>query len=199
MKKAIKLTGLVVLGAIAVAALILLITNLIVVLSTKNDISCDSDGSDYECIIVLGCGIYDNKYPSPMMADRIDAAIRLYNKGVAPKILMSGDHRVDDYNEVAVMKEYAMQNGVPEEDILIDDLGLSTSDTMRRAKELFNINKAVVVTQKYHLYRALFIAKAYGIECCGVIADNYVFKEQFIYTTREIFARCKDFFLTLAN
>lgn len=152
----------------------------------------DFEGS-YDYIIVLGCGIVDNQYPSSFLADRLDTAIYLYEHGAAPKILMSGDHRVDDYNEVAVMRNYVIERGVPEEDVICDDLGLSTFETMDRAVRLFDIHSAVIVTQKYHLARSLYNAVECGIDCEGVVAEGQVFINQPYYSAREFVARVKDF------
>ena len=152
----------------------------------------DFEGS-YDYIIVLGCGIVDNQYPSSFLADRLDTAIYLYEHGAAPKILMSGDHRVDDYNEVAVMRNYVIERGVPEEDVICDDLGLSTFETMDRAVRLFDIHSAVIVTQKYHLARDLYNAVECGIDCEGVVAEGQVFINQPYYSAREFVARVKDF------
>ena len=152
----------------------------------------DFEGS-YDYIIVLGCGIVDNQYPSSFLADRLDTAIYLYEHGAAPKILMSGDHRVDDYNEVAVMRNYVIERGVPEEDVICDDLGLSTFETMDRAVRLFDIHSAVIVTQNYHLARSLYNAVECGIDCEGVVAEGQVFINQPYYSAREFVARVKDF------
>lgn len=151
----------------------------------------------YDYIIVLGCGIIDNQYPTDLMVDRLDTAIRLYNNGASDRILLSGDHQVNDYNEVAVMKNYMLARGIPEEVIDCDDLGLSTSQTMRRASGLFGVRSAVIVTQKYHLYRSVYLAKHYGIDCEGVIATGHTFVAQPYYSAREYLARVKDFLLSI--
>jgi len=173
--------------------------NVFVCTKTTRDIhSLDEFSGNYDYIIVLGCGIYDNSIPTPMMSDRLDAAISLYNQGFAPYILMSGDHRVDDYNEVRVMKEYCVEHGVPEEVIFTDDYGLSTYESMKRASEIYSIESAVVVTQQYHLYRAIYNAQSMNINCEGVIATGHEFVEQPYYSLREVLARVKDFFLCIA-
>ena len=147
----------------------------------------------YDCIIVLGCGVLGDQ-PTPLLSDRIDAAIALYKAKVAPKILMSGDHGRDGYDEVSVMRQYAMDRGVPSEDIFMDHAGFSTYETMYRAAEIFGIRKAVVVTQEYHLYRALYDAVNFGIEVQGTIAEGHEFSEinMFNWQVREVLARCKD-------
>ena len=181
--------------AVVIGIIYIVVANLIVTCSTSSrmhEAEYYQTKNDYDAIIVLGCGIYDNSIPTPLMSDRLDAAIILYNNGVAPKILMSGDHREDDYNEVAVMREYAMAHGVPSEDIFMDHAGLSTYETMYRAKNVFGINKAIVVTQEYHLYRSLYLASAMGIDADGAIAVGHTFQSQWLWNSREILARSKD-------
>lgn len=189
----------------ALALITLLLTNLWMYSSVKdriynreeiNDLSSfeQFDGEEPDCIIVLGCGVNADGIPTPLLSDRLDAAIELYNKGVAPKILMSGDHGKNDYDEVNAMRQYAVSAGVPSEDIFMDHAGFSTYETMYRAKAIFGITRAVVVTQEYHLTRSLYNAKAMGIDACGVIATGHVFAAQPYYSAREILARTKDFF-----
>lgn len=191
-----------------IGVILLTVLNLVVVLSSdpyiydKSDISTADDltqlaGEDIDAIIVLGCGVHGDT-PTTLLADRLDAAISLYKEsGVAPKLLMSGDHGRDDYNEVAVMRQYAIDRGVPSEDIFMDHAGFSTYETMYRAREIFGVKKAVIVTQEYHLYRALYDARAMGIECCGVEATGHVFAAQLKWDARELLARSKDFFFSI--
>ena len=184
--------------ACIVVLVISLIANAIVIFSTNSRVkSYDEFDGHYDYIIVLGCGIVDNSIPTDLMVDRLDMAIRLYESGAAPKILLSGDHRVDDYNEVAVMRNYMLDYGILDEDIICDDLGLSTGETMQRAAELFDVHSAVIVTQKYHLNRALYLASNYGIESEGVIATGHTFVAQPYYSGREFLARVKDFFFCI--
>ncbi len=178
------------------AALILTIAvNLVVCLSVNNNIRSPEqslDDNGYDCIIVLGCGVW-GETPTPLLSDRLDAAIMLYNAGVASKLLMSGDHGRTDYNEVSVMRKYAIDRGVRSEDIFMDHAGFSTYETMYRATDVFGVNKAVIVTQKYHLYRALYDASSLGIEAKGTIATGYVYASQILLDFREAIARVKDF------
>ncbi|MBQ6654144.1 MAG: YdcF family protein [Erysipelotrichaceae bacterium] len=148
--------------------------------------------SGYDCIIVLGCGVWGDR-PTPLLSDRLDAAIKLYEAGVAGKILMSGDHGQKNYDEVTVMLNYALSHGVRASDIFLDHAGFSTYETMYRAAEVFGVKKAVIVTQKYHLYRALHDAYAMGIEADGTIATGHVFMSQLYWDVREAAARVKDF------
>lgn len=189
-------------------ALLVLVLDLTVVFSSRpymysgSDISSASDlssleGEDIDAIIVLGCGVIGDT-PTALLSDRLDAAIELYkNAKVAPKILMSGDHGRENYNEVSVMRQYAIDRGVPSEDIFMDHAGFSTYETMYRARYIFGVDTAVVVTQEYHLYRALYDARALGIKCCGVEATGHVFAKQLYWDCREVLARTKDFFFSL--
>lgn len=152
-----------------------------------------SELSDVDCIIVLGCGINSNGTPSDMLRDRLNFAIEIYKNGGAPKLLMSGDHGRVGYNEVGVMKQYAINAGVPSEDIFMDHAGFSTYETMYRAKEIFKAKKVIVVTQEYHLYRSVYNAEKLGMEAYGVESDVYWYENARFYEARECAARCKDF------
>ena len=149
--------------------------------------------NDVDCIVVLGCLVKDNGIPSDMLSDRLKAGIELYQQGSAPKIIMSGDHGREDYDEVNAMKQVAMDEGVPSSDIFMDHAGFSTYESIYRAKEIFEADKIIIVTQQYHLYRALYIAEKLGIEAYGVNADYCTYRGQSSREVREILARCKDF------
>lgn len=153
------------------------------------------DGN-YDVILVLGCGIKGNGEPSDMLADRLKTGIALYHDGAAPKILLSGDNQFYDYNEIAVMKRICLEGGVPEEAIVCDRYGLSTYDSMVRAADIYDVRSAVIVTQKYHLYRALYIAEKCGMEAMGVDADLRPYRLATYRNLREVLARCKDFYMT---
>lgn len=144
-----------------------------------------------DCIVILGAGIWGDE-PSPMLQDRLEEGIRLYKNGVAPKIIMSGDHGRVEYDEVNVMKKYAIEKGVPSEDIFMDHAGFSTYDSVVRAKEIFDANSIILVTQEYHLYRALYIANQFDIDAYGVNADPRKYAGQLYREFREILARNKD-------
>ncbi len=163
--------------------------------TTKKLILNDDEYSqltDVDCILVLGAGIWGDK-PSPMLEDRLNEAISLYKNGVSSKIIMSGDHGKTDYDEVNTMKNYAIQQGIPSEDIFMDHAGFSSYESMFRAKEIFGANKIVIVTQKYHLYRSIYIARQLGIEAYGVGADPRKYVGETYREIREILARDKDF------
>ena len=149
--------------------------------------------TDIDCILVLGCYVHDSGRPSDMLADRLRRGIELYQSGVAPKLLMSGDHGQKDYNEVKAMKLEAMEEGIPSEDIFMDHAGFSTYESIFRARDVFAADKIIIVTQEYHLYRALHIANALGVEAYGVAADYNTYVGQAYRELREILARNKDF------
>lgn len=153
--------------------------------------------SDVDCILVLGCKVKEDGTPSDMLRDRLTRAIELYKVGAAPKLLMSGDHGRKEYDELAIMKQYAIDAGVPSSDIFMDHAGFSTYESMYRAKEIFKANKIIIVIQEYHLYRALYVAREFGIDAFGVGADYQRYWGQSIRDFREVFARCKDFATTI--
>ncbi len=148
---------------------------------------------DIDCIIVLGCQVKDDGSLSHMLRDRLICGIELYEAGAAPKLLMSGDHGQKDYNEVGAMKNYAIEEGVPSENVFMDHAGFSTYETVYRAKEIFEAKKVIIVTQRYHLHRALYIAEKLGIDAYGVPADLNVYAGQSVRNFREVLARNKDF------
>lgn len=180
---------------IAIILIVVLGINFYVRLSTKNQIIAKekySELTDVDCIIVLGAAIWGDK-PSSMLEDRLLEGINLYKSGVSDKILMSGDHGKEEYDEVNIMKEYAIQNGIPSENIFMDHAGFSTYESIYRAKEIFGAKKVVIVTQKYHLYRAIYIANQLGLEAYGVGSDPRQYVGATYRELREILARDKDF------
>ena len=148
---------------------------------------------DIDCIIVLGCQVRADGKPSGMLADRLVRGIDLYKQGVAPKIIMSGDHGQKVYDEVNTMKQFAIDAGIPSKDVFMDHAGFSTYESIYRAKEIFKADRIVVVSQDYHLYRALYIAGQLGVEAYGVNSDYHIYRGQTNREIREILARCKDF------
>ncbi len=168
--------------------------------TTKDLIITSEEASkldDVSCIIVLGCQVWDDGTPSGMLSDRLDRGIELYKLGVSPKIIMSGDHGRTDYDEVNAMKQYAIDAGVPSEDVFMDHAGFSTYETMYRAKEIFGAQNVVIVTQEYHLYRSIYIAEKLGLKAYGVSSDIHTYSGQNVRECREILARFKDFMTTL--
>jgi vancomycin permeability regulator SanA len=152
------------------------------------------DLSDIDCIMVLGASVKNGDTPSAMLSDRLDRGVTLYNLGVSDKLLMSGDRTDEYYDEVRVMTAYAEDAGVPEAAILQDPEGYSTYESMYRAVNVYGVKRMVIVTQRYHLYRALYIARELGIEAYGVAAEDVRYSGQTKRDVREILARCKDVF-----
>ena len=152
---------------------------------------------DVDCILVLGCGVREDGSPSLMLRDRLDMGLRLYEAGAAPKLLMSGDHSRTDYDEVNTMKDYVMERGVPSDDVFMDHAGFSTYESMYRARDVFCSKKLIIVSQQYHLYRAVYNARALGLEAYGVAAEDIAYLGQTVRDLREILARNKDFFYCL--
>jgi len=143
--------------------------------------------------------VRDNGMPSPMLEDRLLTALALYEKGAAERILVSGDHGREEYDEVNVMKNYLIEKGVPSDRIFMDHAGFSTYDSMYRAKEIFGVKKLLIVTQKYHSHRAAMIGVNLGLECQSVYApilssQAKSYRGQLWYSVRESVARCKDWF-----
>ncbi len=164
--------------------------------STSDQILSPEDAAaltDVDCILVLGCYVHDSGRPSDMLADRLRRGIELYQSGAAPKLLMSGDHGREDYNEVKAMKLEAMEAGIPSEDIFMDHAGFSTYESVFRARDVFAVDKIIIVTQEYHLYRAIYVANALGVEAYGVASDYHTYVGQAYRELREILARNKDF------
>lgn len=183
------------------AALVVIGTNAAVILSTRGDIVEPEQAAAYnaDAIVVLGASVLPDGTPSGILQDRLDDAIALYFAGAAPKIIMSGDNGSASYNECWAMKRYAVERGVPSEDVFCDHAGFSTYETMYRVRHVFGAQRIVVATQTHHLYRALYAAKGLGMEAVGVPSDYHAYENQDWYDLREIPARTKDFFQTLVK
>lgn len=146
-----------------------------------------------DAILVLGARVWDNGQPSGILKDRINAGVALYESGASDRILMSGDHGQEDYDEVNAMKEYAVEQGVERSVVFMDHAGFSTYESVYRARDIFQIKTVIIVSQKYHLYRALYVARALGLDAYGVSADRRDYNSYWLFDVRETFARCKDF------
>ena len=195
MKKKLIKIGLILLIIGVSMMIIVLAINGFVKSSTKNQILEEGDLADLkdvDCILVLGAGVWGDR-PSPMLEDRLLEGIKLYKNNVSPKIMMTGDHGTKEYDEVNVMKAFAIENGVPSGDIFMDHAGFSTYESIYRARDVFAAKKIIIVTQEYHLYRALYIANELGIEAYGVPADPRQYVGALYRELREILARNKDF------
>lgn len=154
------------------------------------------NSGEFDCVLVLGAGLWDGE-PSPMLKERLDFGLQVYNTGCTDRMLMSGDHGRESYDEVNAMKDYAIESGVPANNIFMDHAGFSTYESMYRARDVFNVEKLVIVTQKYHLYRAVYDARKLGLDAYGVAAEELKYP---IYNDiREAAARVKDFFWCIAK
>ena len=188
-----------VVAAVLAVVAVFAVTNVVTIVGSKGSIvnADEASISSADAIVVLGASVFADGTPSGILQDRLDDGIALYFAGVAPKLIMSGDNGTESYNEVRVMKQYAIAQGVPSEDIFCDHAGFSTYESMYRAKYVFGCQRIVVATQTYHLYRALWSAKSLGMQATGVPSDYHEYQKQLQYDIREVPARTKDFFKAL--
>ena len=147
---------------------------------------------DVDCILVLGCGVWEDGTPSHMLEDRLKMSMELYQLGASDTLLMTGDHGREDYDEVDAMKSYAVAAGVASSRVFMDHAGFSTYESLYRAKEIFQARKIIIVSQEYHLYRAIYIARQLGLDAYGVAADYRSYSGQTYRDLREVLARVKD-------
>ncbi len=174
------------------------IINGIVVSSTDQRILTADEAvllTDVDYIIVLGAGVKADGTPSDMLHDRVLTGTHLVQLGLDSPLLMSGDNQRPDYDEVSAMVSLATRLGVEQEQTETDRLGLSTYDSLSRAATLYDAKRVIIITQTYHLYRALYIAEQLGLDAYGVSADVRSYRGQLLRDVREIAARCKDFLL----
>ena len=193
MNKIIKRIILIIDILVVVGIIIVLGINLFVKNSVKHKIVDENSlDKNYDAILVLGAGLRNGK-PSPVLKDRLDIAYKLYEDGYSEKIIVSGDHGKKYYDEVNVMKNYLLDKGIDSNNIFMDHAGFSTYDSVYRAKEIFLANKIIIVTQQFHLYRSLYIAKQLKLDAVGVSATLRDYSGSFKFEIREILARDKDF------
>ncbi|MCX7614629.1 MAG: YdcF family protein [Clostridiales bacterium] len=173
----------------------ILMINLYIIQSTQKYILSEKtmSDSDFDCALVLGARVYSSGKLSPMLEDRVLTGIELYQNGTVPKLLLSGDHGRKNYDEVNAMKRYALDKKIPQQDIFMDHAGFSTYESMYRARDVFQVKRTIIVTQKFHLNRAIFIARALGINTYGIAADKREYQNQWYNELRESLARVKDF------
>lgn len=189
---------------IKIALLLVLIVagiNIYMVATTSEAIDTEYVGEKKpDCILVLGAAVRPDGTPSAILRNRLDVAAALYESGASDKLLLSGDNGQMEYNEVKVMKNYLMNRGIPEDVICLDHAGFSTYESIYRAKAIFCVDSAIVVTQKYHLYRALYGCKRMGIDAVGrVAADMGGDAGDVKRESRELLARVKDFFMWIVK
>jgi len=152
---------------------------------------------DTDAILVLGARVCDNGEPSGILEDRLATGVAVYESGASDRLLMSGDHGRADYDEVDAMKAYAVECGVPSSAVFMDHAGFSTYESLYRARDIFQAHRVLIVTQEYHLYRALYVARALGLDAYGLAADIRTYPGMLKFAAREILARDKDFFYAL--
>ena len=160
--------------------------------SERSQIHSTEQLEHHAVALVLGAGVYPDGRLSPMLTDRVLTAVELYKTGKVDKLLMTGDNRVVTYNEPWRMADFAIEQGVPEQDIAFDYAGRRTYASCWRAKNIFNLEDVVVVTQRFHLPRALYLCRSMGLSVTGVAADRRDYKLATTrYTLREVPARIK--------
>ncbi|MFZ3070449.1 MAG: ElyC/SanA/YdcF family protein [Anaerolineaceae bacterium] len=183
-----KLRILLVLGCVVIFTLG--IVRIAVILSTREQIQSLELAPNASAAIVLGAGLNADGTPSLPLRDRVAAGSELYQSGKVQKLLMSGDNREINYNEPEAMRQYALSLGIPDEDIVLDYAGRSTYDTCYRAGAIFGLEDVIVVTQAYHLPRAVFLCSNLGLKVTGVPVEQsgYLRSRYLFWNFREIFA-----------
>ncbi|MBF8982286.1 YdcF family protein [Lutibacter sp. B2] len=151
------------------------------------------DAPNADAILVLGAYVMPSGTVSPILGDRLKVGLELYDKNKSNKVLVSGDHGQVEYDEVNAMKQYLKDNDVKSENVFMDHAGFSTYESIYRAKDIFKVKKVIIVTQKYHLMRAVYIARKMGLDAYGVASDKHMYRNIFQYSVRETAARCKDY------
>ncbi len=173
---------------------LVLVTNLIIVRSADPHIvKSAADAPKATCAIVLGA-LVSNGAPSGPLADRLNTGIALYKAGKVQKLLLSGDHGTTTYDEVNVMRTYCLDRGVADQDIFMDHAGFDTYETMYRARDVFKVTDCLVVTQDFHLPRAVYIARRLGLNATGVRTAPWTYGGEWRFSLREWPARVKAFF-----
>jgi SanA protein len=162
--------------AVALGLAIILLPRLITALSTAGDIYSPEAVPARRVAVVFGAGLWRDGSPTPVLRDRVEKAAGLYFAGKVEKLLMSGTNLVVEYNEPEAMRQYALGLGVPDEDIVLDYAGRRTYDTCYRAKEIFKVGEPILVTQAFHLPRALYICRSLGMDAVGVAADMHTYR-----------------------
>ncbi len=190
-----KAAGIVIVLLIAAGAGLLVINHYVEKIGEKYIYSAQ-DVPDADTVLVLGAYVFPDGTLSAMLEDRVTVGYELYANGKAPKIIVSGDHGRKDYDEVNTMKEFLKSKGVNGQDVFMDHAGFSTYESLYRARDIFQARKVIIVTQRYHLLRAVFIARELGLEAYGVASDNHDYGQVMAaYGVREMAARNKDFWL----
>lgn len=184
----------IILITIIISIIIVFVINLDINQFEKYIYEKQTDLPSAQVVMILGARVYNNGRLSDILKDRTLTALEVYKNGKVKKILVSGDHGREDYDEVNVVKEYLLENGVKPEDIFLDHAGFDTYDSLYRAKYIFKVDSLIVSTQKFHLPRAIYIGKKLNVETYGIIADKHIYRSALTNNIREIFSRTKAFF-----
>lgn len=188
--KILKLITRVLFYTLSSGILVLIIARLVTALHAKSRTTSVETASTAPVAVVFGAGLRWDGTPTPVLRDRVKTASELYFSGKVNKILMSGDNRFVNYNEPGAMHAYALSLGVPEEDIVLDYAGRRTYDTCYRAREIFGLDDVILVTQGFHLPRALYTCNSLGVNASGVSADQRQYHQRSLiyWHLREAFA-----------
>jgi len=165
----------------------------VLIVSSGNDYLYEdlNDVPKAQVALILGAKVFDDGRLSMMMQDRADSALELYESGKVGKLIMSGDHGTKTYDEVNTVKDYLLEKGVNPEDLFLDHAGFDTYDSLYRARDIFGVKSLIVVTQKFHLPRAVYIGRSLGMEAYGYVADRREYLGMFRNELRESLARSK--------
>jgi SanA protein len=147
------------------------------------------DAPERPVAIVFGARVWRSGRPCDLLADRLDVGVALYRASVVRKLLLSGDHGREEYDEVNAMLEYVVEHGVPREDVFLDHAGFRTYDTLYRARDVFGVRSAVLVTNAFHLPRAIYTARRFGLDVVGVPSDARTYRSRVRNQCREFLAR----------
>ncbi len=189
------------LAAVLLCCTYVLGVNFYVILSQKGSIISGQEAQtmqNIDYVLVLGCGVREDGSPSNMLFQRLKTGAETFKSLKASKgakLLLTGDNSGESYNELAAMKSVSLENGVSEDKITIDNIGFSTYESLYNAKNVYGAKKIIIITQPYHMFRALYIAKSLGMEAFGVTAYLPFYPRQIIWSLREVVARNKDFLL----
>ncbi len=190
LRKIIKITIRIVLYFGLLGFFIIGLTRIVFLRNASAQTFSKDGASARQVAIVFGAEVKKDGTPSTVLRDRVETAVALYKSGKVKKLLMSGDNRFVNYNEPESMRQYALTLGMPDSDIVLDYAGRRTYDTCYRAKGIFGVKSAILVTQGFHLPRALFLCKAFGIDVVGVEAENYYYLKRLrlFWNARELLA-----------
>jgi SanA protein len=188
LKRLIKMTMTLILILLGIAAAAVLIPRLVTAVYAYSRTYSLESSPVRPVAIVFGAGLRRDGTPTTVLSDRVETAVELYKQGKVSKLLMSGDNRFEYYNEPEAMRQYALQLGMPDEDIVLDYAGRRTYDTCYRAGSIFGVKKAILVTQLFHLPRAIYTCNNLGVESVGVEADRTYYRKlaRFVWNVREL-------------